>query len=360
MDSTLAHDLRAVGLLYEWAAVTLHRDLDDLLERSELPACRGLESLAAFLRLKHSRDCSSISVNTLPTVAGQVAAIRCFLAWAADPTNQGSSRAKPVQQIAEERRLLIEVFRPIVRYSGASERIPVLSDVHVERINALIGPDRDEDGQLVLPLHFGEQNPFRQPSRLRNWLMFATAYQCGLRRGELLKLRVDDVPRSTDPGLKVRRRPHDIADARRHKPRVKTVERVLPISDEVRAGLRAYLASPPPFGRPTGRTPYLFTSAKGAALSITAADEIVKIIAWHIDFPEMSWHSFRHTWAESLADALLGDFPEEQALAFIRELGGWKSNSTTPIHYIQNAIGKRATAFLQTRNDRLYRLQDNS
>lgn len=360
MDSTLAHDLRAIGLLYEWAAVTLRGDLDDLLERSEVPTCRELESLAAFLRLKGSRASSSTSLNTLPTVAGQVAAIRPFLAWATDPANQGSSRTKPVQQIAEERRLLVEVFRPIVRYSGASQRIPVLSDAHVDRINALIGPDRDEGGRLVVPLTFNEQNPFRPPSRLRNWLMLVIAYQCGLRRGELLKLRLDDVPRSTDPGLKIRRRPHDGADARRHKPRVKTVERVLPISDEIRAGLRGYLASPLPFGRPSGGTPYLFTSAKGAPLSITAADEIVKIIAWHIGFPEMSWHSFRHTWAESLADALLGEFPEEQALAFIRELGGWRSNSTTPMHYIKNALSKRATAFLQARNDRLYHLQDNS
>lgn len=265
MDSTLAHDLRAIALLYEWAAVTLRRDLDELLERSEVPACRELESLAAFLRLKGSWAASTSGLNTLPTVAGQVSAIRSFLAWAADPANQGSSWTKPAQQIAEERRLLVEMFRPIVRYSGAGERIPVLSDENIDRIKLLIGPARDEDGRLVLPLTFGKQNPFRPAGRLRNWLMFTIAYQCGLRRGELLKLRLDDVPRSTDPGLKVRRRPHDRADARRHKPRVKTVERVLPISGEVRAGLRAYLASPPPFGRPSGRTPYLFTSAKGGA-----------------------------------------------------------------------------------------------
>ena len=46
--------------------------------------------------------------------------------------------------------------------------------------------------------------------------MYAIAHQCGLRRGELLKIRLDDVPKPGEPGLKIRRRPHDRADERRH------------------------------------------------------------------------------------------------------------------------------------------------
>jgi integrase len=353
MDSTLAHDLRALALLYEWAETTLRCDLDDLLETFVVPEGRQLDSLVTFLRVKASRV-SSNSFNSLPTVANQALAIRSFLMWAADPANQGSVRPKCTKQIAEERAMLIEMFRPFARYTGAAQRIAPLSQSDLGRIKQVIGPHRHIDGRLVLPLGFDEQNPFRLGSRLRNWLMCAIAYQCGLRRGELLKIRLDDLPKPNDPGIKIRRRPHDRADVRRHKPRVKTVERVLPISDEIRAGLRAYLASPVQIGRPAGRTPYLFVSAGGAPLSIAAADGIVKIMGRHTGVEKLSWHSFRHTWAESLADDLLGEYHEEQALAFIRELGGWKSNSATPMHYIQNALAKRAAAFLQARNDRLY------
>jgi integrase len=152
--------------------------------------------------------------------------------------------------------------------------------------------------------------------------MYAIAYQCGLRRGELLKIRLDDVPKLKDVGLKVRRRPNDKSDTRRYKPSVKTAEPAITISDEVRVGLRAYLSSRPPIGCVSGRTPYLFVSSNGPPLSITAADGITKVISVHAEIPDLSWHSLRHTWAESLAGDLLEKYPDEQTLAFLRELGG--------------------------------------
>jgi integrase len=184
--------------------------------------------------------------------------------------------------------------------------------------------------------------------------MMSTARENGHRRGELLKIRIDDLPRSTDEGLKIRRRPHDSTDTRRYKPRVKTIERVHPISHEIRAGLRAYMTAGPPLGRPNSQSPYLFVSAGGDPLSISAADGILGIIGRHCNIARLSWHSFRHTWAESLADDLLNSHPEDYALQILRELGGWKRESDTPFHYIQNAMRKRAVEFLRQRNERLY------
>lgn len=107
------------------------------------------------------------------------------------------------------------------RFASASERILPLSDHELHQIISLIGPLRDEAGRITLPVAFAEHNPFRLGSRLRNWLMVAISRQCGHRRGEPLKTRLDDVPKTTDPGLKIRRRPHDSTDSRRYKPRVK-------------------------------------------------------------------------------------------------------------------------------------------
>jgi integrase len=352
MDSTLAANLRALGLLYEWAEATLYCDLDDMLEKFVIPDGRQLDSLVLFLRARANRP--EKNLNSLATVANQAVAIRLFLMWAADPTNQGSACPKAAQQIVRERAMLIEMFRPIARCTGSAQRIPPLSKQQLDRINAVMGPNRDSSGRVQLPLSFNEQNPFRPPSRLRNWLMYAIGYQCGLRRGELLKIRLDDLPKSDNSGIKVRRRPHDSADVRRNKPHVKTVERVLPVSEEILAGLRTYLGFPPPIGRARGRTPYLFVSANGAPLSIPATNEIAKLIGRHTEIHDLSWHSFRHTWAESLADDLLLQCQEDQALAFIRELSGSTSNSTTPMHYIQNALAKHANAFLEARNEGLY------
>jgi integrase len=175
-----------LGLLYEWAEATLHCQLDDMLEKFVIPDGRQLDSLVQFLRTRANRP--ERNLKSLATVANQAVAIRLFLMWASDPTNQGSAHPKTAQQIARERAALIEMFRPIASYTGAAQRIPPLWKQQLDKINAVIGPNRDSSGRLELPLSFNERNPFRPPSRLRNWLMYAIAYQCGLRLGELLKL----------------------------------------------------------------------------------------------------------------------------------------------------------------------------
>ena len=352
MESTLARDLRALGLLYEWGWRAQSCDLDEMLEQCEVPTGRQLDAFLTFLRSVPAKEPTSPSC--LETVAIKAAAVRSFLSWALDPRNQGLNRFKSPQQIADELARLRAVFSPFTKHYGASVRILPLEPSEVEDVFSVIGPVRDSEGRCIVPLSFSATNPFRPQNQLRNWLMFAIAHQCGLRRGELLKLRIDDIPKPNDPGLKVRRRPFDRSDTRRHKPRVKTSERVIPISDEVRIGLRMYLSAPAPMGRPSGRTPYLFVSQDGHPLSVTAADEIPEIVCRNADVKPLSWHSLRHTWAEALADDLLMKCPEDQALAFIRELGGWKRNSNTPMHYIQNALAKRANEFLRQRNANLY------
>lgn len=239
MDSTLARDLRALGLLYEWASQALGCDLDDTLEQCVIPKGRQLDAFISFLRSIPEREPANPS--SLATLAIKAVAVRAFLSWAADPRNQGLSRSKSPQEIVDELGRLRAVFGPFTKHSGASERISPLDPSQVERVLSVIGPVRDSQGRCMVPLSFAATNPYRPHSQLRNWLMFAIALQCGLRRGELLKVRIDDIPKPNDPGLKVRRRPHDRSDTRRHRPRVKTSERVIPISAEISVGLPHYV-----------------------------------------------------------------------------------------------------------------------
>jgi integrase len=303
MDSTLASDLRGVAELYAWAEAVARIDLDAMLERSELPTGRQLESLISFMRNKAAPG--GVDLNSLATVATKALSIRTFLRWAADPANQGRSRRKTVPQLAEEHAMVSTLFQPLGRLAARSQRIRPLLPNELERIDALCGPVRNQEGRIILPCRFHGHNPFRPETRLRNWLMVTLALQCGHRRGELLKTRLDDIPRSTDVGMKVLRRPHDPTDSRRYKLRAKTAERVLPISHGIRIGLRAYLTLPHPQGRPNGRSPYLIVAIGGKPLSISAADGIVKVIAQHTQIEDLSWHSFRHTWAEGLPMASL-------------------------------------------------------
>jgi integrase len=355
MPSTLTNDLRSIGLLYSWADGALERDLDDLLEDGEPVTGVQLLDLLAFLRVGgHVVAIDRATISDSNTVARHASVIRDFLKWAVDLTSQGRSEMVPFDEIRYRRACLDETFHPVTRQTGTSRRIRPLTDEEVTRVDRLIGPRRKDDDSLIFPLQFTGANPFRVETRLRNWLMYGIAIQCGLRRGELLKLRLDDLPRPDSPGLKVRRRAHDTADARRHRPGVKTVERVLDLSGEVRAGLRAYLTNRAPSGRAAGGSPYLFVTAAAQALSITAANEVVGVIARNAEIDDLSWHSFRHTWAEALAEELLTHHREEETLALLRALGGWKPRSTMPLHYTQNAMARRASVFLRERNERLY------
>ena len=358
MPLTLTNELRSVSLLYRWARESLGAEMDDLLEAGKFLDGLQLQELLTYLRNgRYGVPISKACISAGVTVARHASVIRDFLKWAVDPTTWGSPRALAIEEIRYRRNCLDEAFRLATRQTGTSERIRPLTVEEVCEIDRVIGPCRKADGKLALPLQFPSRNPFRLGTRLRNWLMYGMAIQCGLRRGELLKLRLDDLPHPDSPGLKIRRRAHDTSDGRRHRPGVKTIERALELSGELCAGLRSYLTSGRPSGRAPGRTPYLFVTAEGRALSITATNEVAALIAQHAQIDDLSWHSFRHTWAETLADELLEQHPEEEALALLRTLGGWKPRSIMPLHYTQNALAKRANKFLRERGDRLYGLR---
>jgi integrase len=64
----------------------------------------------------------------------------------------------------------------------------------------------------------------------------------------------------------------------------------------------------------------------------------------------LSWHRFRHTWAEGWAEEHYGEPDAKEKLMY---LGGW-TNEDSPRHYIQHAIQKRANAEIRARNARMY------
>jgi hypothetical protein len=93
MPNTLAGNLRALGLLYEWGARMHRGDVDTLLERGLLLDGAQIEALIAYLRSRALDEELSISgvteARTLHTVANIAWPIREFLKWVADPQARG-------------------------------------------------------------------------------------------------------------------------------------------------------------------------------------------------------------------------------------------------------------------------------
>jgi integrase len=337
-SNTLRDNLYAIRRLYIWAT----RDdipLESLLLSGENLTPRQLEALVNYLRASsQARHAPVVSPNT---VNKALYAIEDFLLWSLDQAWQ------PHSQSAEQhiyRLRFTETLRSL-RYSGnPSRRYLPLNDADVSALRLTLAPQPQPDGTWKFP------DTFSLTNALRNWLMVEMALELGLRIGELLKLRLDSLPRGTQQLLLVRRHPDDPYDTRTHEPAVKTAERGLPLSPPLLTALRAYITRKPPWGRSSGNSPYLFVTDEGQPLSQARANDILAVVSQHSGVAPLSWHRFRHTWAERMAVYLL-DVPN--GLDQLMYLGGW-TNPQSPQRYIQNAVAAQAQNQLRTWQNSLY------
>jgi integrase len=336
---TLAANLRVLGKAYRWMQETAGFDLDDRLTEGRTLQNREIESLARSFR-------STGGAQELDTGAfdQHLAIVEDFLKWSLDSENRGGRRSLDLAQLAQERTRIGLILRSLRSGAHASDRIEPLEEAEIRAIRNSIGPRCDAQGILSFP------EVFSAHTRLRNWLMFEVALELGIRRGELLKLRLDSLPRGGDDGIRVLRRPDDPHDSRSKEPAVKTAERVIPASRNLLTAIRAYLTYPRPLGRVSGRSPYLFVARSGSPVSMDTADDVIASIGEHTGVSPLSWHRLRHTWAERMAEAFADQPNGMDRLVY---LGGW-TNPQSATRYIQRALASQAKAAVRNYHRKLY------
>jgi integrase len=338
-SSTLAANLRVLGKVYRWTQEAAGFDLDDRLTGGRTLQNREIESLARSFR-------GNTSAQELDTGAfdQHLAIVEDFLKWSLDNENRGGRRSLDLAQLAQERNRIGLILRSLRSGAHASDRIEPLEEAEIRVIRNSIGPRRDAQGILSFP------EVFSAHTRLRNWLMFEMALELGIRRGELLKLRLDSLPRGSDDGIRVLRRPDDPHDSRSKEPAVKTAERVIPASRNLLTAIRAYLTYPRPLGRVSGRSPYLFVARSGSPVSMDTADDVIAAIGKHSGVSPLSWHRLRHTWAERMAEAFARQPNGMDRLVY---LGGW-TNPHSATRYIQRALARQAKEAVRSYHRKLY------
>jgi len=338
-SSTLAANLRVLGKVYRWTQEAAGFDLDDRLTGGRTLQNREIESLARSFR-------GNTSAQEVDTGAfdQHLAIVEDFLKWSLDSENRGGCRSLDLAQLAQERNRIELILRSLRSGAHASDRIEPLEEAEIRAIRNSIGPRRDAQGILSFP------EVFSAHTRLRNWLMFEVALELGIRRGELLKLRLDSLPRGGDDGIRVLRRPDDPHDSRSKEPAVKTAERVIPASRNLLTAIRAYLTYPRPLGRISGRSPYLFVARSGSPVSMDTADDVIAAIGKHSGVSPLSWHRLRHTWAERMAEAFARQPNGMDRLVY---LGGW-TNPHSATRYIQRALARQAKEAVRSYHRKLY------
>lgn len=347
--NTLISNLRMVGQIYTWAWEIAALDLDDYLTSGQLFNTRQIESLAACLREASQRQSAAVISPT--TYNARLAVAEEFLTWALYPENRGGKSHLSLTQLNDERTHLRNLLRSL-RISGRNaQRIQPLTDEEIDSVRKVIGPLQTAAGNWTFP-----PGGFSPQTALRNWLMFETALELGLRRGELLKLRLDSLPRGSETGITIRRLPDDPGDSRALEPAVKTSERCLPASRHLLRLMRVYVTQPPPLGRLASPTPYLFVTRSGDPVSSATANDIIKAIGKRSGVESLSWHRLRHTWAEKMAQLLHEEPNGHDQLMY---LGGW-TNPESPRRYIQNVIARQAMATLHTYQSAIYANEDGA
>lgn len=172
--------------------------------------------------------------------------------------------------------------------------------------------------EIVKPSH--DDNPYTISVRQRNYLLFKILYETGLRAGEVLQLKVSDI-NLTQCEIKVRKRHDDPEDTfRKNEPNAKTLERDIPISDELRDQIRTYILNERRFIQNTKKHGFLFVSykglTKGQPLSSIQFSRIVEKISINKELAQfikrngilvdkqVTRHGFRHDLNNRLSKAI--------------------------------------------------------
>lgn len=116
-----------------------------------------------------------------------------------------------------------------------------------------------------------ENNPYTYSVRQRNYLILRILYETGMRSGELLQLKIEDVSRenidSNSYTITIKRRHDDKYDKfRAIEPNAKTLERDLPISKELGISLNKYILKERSQIPNAKKHPFLFVSHKGKSI----------------------------------------------------------------------------------------------
>lgn len=189
------------------------------------------------------------------------------------------------------------------------------------------------------------ENPWGRCVRERNRLIVLWYYHTGVRRAELLGVKVADINFQQAEVL-IARRPIDVEDSRRDKPDAKTRDRVLPIARTLAKDTHDYVVKA---RRRTGRArshPFLLVATgSGSPLTLSAVNAVFAALRRKVPgIPDdFCPHVLRHTWNDrfsELSDKERLEPAEEKKMR--SNLMGWSETSSTAETYTRRHVRRKA------------------
>jgi integrase len=261
-----------------------------------------------------------------------------------------SLAAWPVRRdrYAESRDLCLSLLRGHKR--GASRH----SKSNLNPPQGLSSEDSERLRQVIVPNH--PDNPFRPEVQYRNYLIVRLLLELGMRRGELLGIKVGDCAINASSTIELHRRPDDPDDPRAYKPATKTLPRKLSVRPELAELVFKLVLEDRNAMVGSSRHPFLIVNHRdGAPMSLSNVNKIMEALRTRVPgLPiELAPHLLRHTWNDEFSVlATQKNVDPEMEIKFRMYLMGWRSEETARI-YLRRTTIRRANETLNEMQSKL-------
>ena len=361
-SSTIDHVLRSIMVLHLYldsARIDIERrfqegwvfslgELDELVRHCRWSVAEQLRVRGTFSFRQPVRIGSAEAVRLFQrqleptevaghTAANRVRAIRDYLDWLVRYrlARYSPSSAEGVRLWDDWKRCKAALDARVPRHKGRNTigRREGLPPEVVSRLLSVTSPESSE-------------NPWKgDDTSIRNSLMIRWLLALGLRRGELLNVKITDINFQSEEVLVVRRA-DDPEDSRKNQPKVKTRDRKLPLSSHLCAMTHDYITKSRRLISGAKRHPFLFIAmGTGAPLSLSSVNKLFVELreAFPNEFVGVTPHVLRHTWNDRFSETMdkkkVPEPEEEQMRSYNM---GWSPTSKTALSYTRRHVRLKA------------------
>jgi len=239
---------------------------------------------------------------------------------------------------------LFNAHMPKDHRTRSPKRLGLLANV-VSRIREIMDPSNP-----LNPWH--DEHCKHRNSLILDWLRVL-----GIRRGELLGIRICDIAFTANTAI-IMRRADDTTDPRKDQPNAKTLARLLYVLPDLIERTELYILKYRSQIKGARKHDFLFVaSGSGIPLSIQAVNKLFSVL--RSKFPELPQsvtpHIWRHTWNDLFSQQMKANKVPHAMQEKIRAyLMGWSQTSKTASTYNDQFIKAEALAASLTLQQRLF------